>query len=48
MEKVNNELSKKIKRIFPPYFKEELFNCITHGIMAYIMLVLIPVCAVYA
>ncbi len=34
MEKVNNELSKKIKRIFPPYFKEELFNCITHGIMA--------------
>ena len=48
MEKVNSELTKKIKRIFPPYFKEEVFNCITHGIMAFMMLFLIPVCAVYA
>ena len=48
LEKVNNKITKKIKRIFPPYFKEELFNCITHGIMAFIMLLLIPACAVYA
>ena len=30
LEKVNNKITKKIKRNFPPYFKEELFNCITH------------------
>lgn len=48
MKKVNDQLSKNIKRIFPPYFKEELFNCLTHGAMAFIMLILIPICAVYA
>lgn len=37
-----------IKRMLPPYFKEEVFNCVTHGIMAFIMLLLIPTCAVYA
>lgn len=29
-------------------FKEEIFNCVTHGIMAAIMLILIPTCAVYS
>lgn len=48
MDIVNNEISKKIKRIFPPYFKEELFNCITHGVMSFVTLLLIPVCAVYS
>lgn len=48
MDKVNTEIAKGIKRIFPPYFKEELFNCITHGIMSFITLLLIPACAVYS
>lgn len=34
--------------VFRLSFKEELFNAVTHGIMAVIMLVLIPVCAVYS
>lgn len=29
-------------------FKEEVFNCITHGIMAFIMLILIPFSAIYS
>ena len=29
-------------------FKEEVFNCITHGVMATIVLLLIPICAVYS
>lgn len=48
MEEINDKLSQKINRIFPPYFKEELFNCMTHGIMAFTMLLLIPACAIYA
>lgn len=34
--------------VFRLSFKEEVFNCVTHGIMAIIMLILIPVCAVYS
>lgn len=41
-------MEKQIQKMFPSYFKEELFNCITHGVMALIMMVLIPICAVYA
>lgn len=41
-------MKKQIKKMFPPYFKEEVFNCVTHGVMAIIMLCLIPACAVYA
>lgn len=37
----------KNQTYFPPYFKKEPFNCITHKSMAFIMLILIPVCAVY-
>jgi len=29
-------------------FTEEVFNCVTHGVMAAIMLILIPICAVYS
>lgn len=29
-------------------FGEEVFNCVTHGVMAAIMLILIPACAVYS
>lgn len=29
-------------------FGEEIFNCVTHGVMAAIMLILIPTCAVYS
>ncbi len=36
------------KRIFPPYFKVELWNSITHGCMAFIVLLLIPFSAVYS
>lgn len=45
---MNKKMEKQIKRIFPSYFKEEVFNCITHGVMALVTLCLIPVCAVYA
>lgn len=34
--------------VFRLSFKEEVFNCVTHGIMAVIMLILIPICAVYS
>lgn len=34
--------------VFRLSFKEEVFNCVTHGIMAIIMLILIPICAVYS
>lgn len=43
-----DKIKNSIQRIFPPYFKEEVFNCVTHGIMAFIVLILIPICAVYA
>ncbi|MFV0396144.1 MAG: PAQR family membrane homeostasis protein TrhA [Coprobacillaceae bacterium] len=45
---MNKNMEKQLKRIFPPYFKEEVFNCVTHGVMALIMLFLIPACSVYA
>jgi len=41
-------VEKQIQKIFPSYFKEEVFNCVTHGLMALIMMILIPICAVYA
>lgn len=34
--------------VFRLSFKEEMLNAITHGIMGVIMLILIPVCAVYS
>ena len=34
--------------VFPAYFKEEMFNSITHGVMSLFVLALIPLCAVYA
>lgn len=45
---MDNKIKNSIQKIFPPYFKEEVFNCATHGVMAFIMLLLIPVCAVFA
>ena len=36
------------KSIFPKYFKEEVFNTVTHGVMALLLLILIPICAVYS
>lgn len=45
---MDNKIKNSIQKIFPPYFKEEFFNCVTHGIMAFIVLLLIPICAVYA
>lgn len=43
-----NKIQTGIEKIFPDYFKEELFNCITHGVMAFFMLISIPICAVHA
>ena len=34
--------------VFRLSFKEEVFNCVSHGIMALLMLFLIPTCAVYS
>lgn len=45
---MKNKMKNGIERMLPSYFKEEVFNCITHGIMAFIMLLLIPACAIYA
>lgn len=46
------EAATRFKRImngvFRLSFKEEVFNCVTHVIMAIIMLILIPICAVYS
>ncbi len=38
----------KIRKIFPPYFKVELWNSIIHGVMTIATLVLIPISAIYS
>lgn len=38
----------KIKRVFPAYFKVEVFNCIIHGIMALFILGSIPYVTIYS
>ncbi len=44
----NNRFKKIMSGVFRLSFKEEVFNCVSHGIMALLMLFLIPTCAVYS
>lgn len=37
-----------MKNLLKLSFSEELFNCITHGISAIVILILIPICAIYS
>lgn len=47
MEK-ESRFTKIMKGCLPLSFTEEVFNTITHGVMAILMLFLLPVCAVYS
>lgn len=45
---MNKKIEASLTKIFPSYFKEEVWNCIIHGVLSLLLLCFIPFSAVYA